>query len=213
MRTEQITYPKQYVVFDTETTGLDVKKDLILEIAAHKVIDGGEETKSWLLNWGITIPDKITEITGITKELCEKEGVLPVVAFREFMKFSGLSEFSMPVVGHNIYRFDIPMLFNNLKSVFPGEIERLGAVENFALEMSVDTAAIYKGSKIDVPKLWSDSSFDYGCRVLDTKVFGLKYNLSAVVDELGIDKTGVTLHRASGDVFLTNKIYKKLCLG
>lgn len=218
MRTEQIKYPDQYCVFDTETTGLDVDRDLILEIAALKVTKNpaGEyqaEKKSWLINWEAPVPEKITEITGITTKLVQDHGIFPAHALKEFMQFSGLSEFAMPLVGHNIYRFDLPMLFNNLKRTFPGELERLGAIENFALELSVDTAAVYKASKLAAPRYWSEDAYTYGVRVMDEKVFGLKYNLGVVSGEYGITMpAGLQQHRAEGDVYLTNEVYKKLCL-
>lgn len=33
-------FPKDYVVFDFETTGLDTKKDDVIEIGAIKIING-----------------------------------------------------------------------------------------------------------------------------------------------------------------------------
>ena len=58
---------KDYVVLDLETTGLDPKKDRIIEIGALRVRNG--ETCAIMktyVNQGRKIPERITEITGIT---------------------------------------------------------------------------------------------------------------------------------------------------
>ena len=76
-----------YVCVDLETTGLDPKRDKIIEIGAVKVVDGRvEETFQTLLSPGKKLEDKITELTGIRDEQLIHapaiEEVLP--AFLEF---------------------------------------------------------------------------------------------------------------------------------
>ena len=71
---------KEIVVFDFETTGLDSIKDEILEIGAIRLVkeNNGFVIKDELeviLKTSMEIPDKITEITGITKQMQEAEGI------------------------------------------------------------------------------------------------------------------------------------------
>lgn len=62
----------EYVVFDLETTGLDAMHDLIIEIGAIKIINGEiKQSFSCLVNPGIEIPPRITEITNITDQMVE----------------------------------------------------------------------------------------------------------------------------------------------
>ena len=56
-----------YISFDLETTGLNPKRDKIIEVGAIKVIEGREvDYRNFFLNPGIKLPEHIVEITGIT---------------------------------------------------------------------------------------------------------------------------------------------------
>ena len=71
------------VFFDTETTGLDAKTCQIIELAAIRI----EQTDRGTLRMaasldefirlpeGEKIPEKISELTGITDEMLEKQGL------------------------------------------------------------------------------------------------------------------------------------------
>lgn len=90
--------PSEYVVLDVETTGLDADKDEIVEIAAIKVIKGVETGKfHTLVRSDRHLPKKITEITGITNELLESQGVDLCCALEELVSFVG----DAVVVAHN----------------------------------------------------------------------------------------------------------------
>lgn len=58
---------RSYVVFDIETTGLNPRDDMIIEIGGVKIVDGVfTETFSTFIDPKIPIPERITELTGIT---------------------------------------------------------------------------------------------------------------------------------------------------
>lgn len=58
---------RSYVVFDIETTGLNPRDDMIIEIGGVKIVDGVfTETFSTFIDPQIPIPERITELTGIT---------------------------------------------------------------------------------------------------------------------------------------------------
>ena len=75
------------VVFDIETTGLDVLNDGITEIGAVK-IKGGEIKEKWttLVKPDQVITSKITELTGITNEMVANSPKISTV-IPDFMKF------------------------------------------------------------------------------------------------------------------------------
>ncbi len=86
-----------YVVFDIETTGLDPQNEKITEIGAAKIVNGKiVDTFAQLINPGRTIPDKITQITGITDEMVKDKPFIEEVLPR-FLDFCGDSI----IVAHN----------------------------------------------------------------------------------------------------------------
>ena len=61
-----IPLKRPLVVFDIESTGISPRRDRIIELAAVKVnTDGAEETRCWLLNPTVHIPEETTAIHGI----------------------------------------------------------------------------------------------------------------------------------------------------
>ncbi|SVE35763.1 uncharacterized protein METZ01_LOCUS488617, partial [marine metagenome] len=65
---------KPIVFFDLETTGVQVAKDRIVEISILKVLpNGNKESKTWLVNPTIPIPEETTAIHGISDEKVASE--------------------------------------------------------------------------------------------------------------------------------------------
>lgn len=97
---------KPLVVFDLETTGVQVATDRIVEIYCIKIqLDGTETHLHQLLNPTIPIPPQVSQIHGIwDKDVADKP------TFQEFANelnhFLGDCDFG----GFNSNRFDFPML-------------------------------------------------------------------------------------------------------
>ncbi len=83
--------PEQFVVLDLETTGLDPTKHEIIEIGAVKVTRDSNKhvTFQALIKPSKKIPKKITQITGITQEMVEKDGEILESVIKEFLEFIG----------------------------------------------------------------------------------------------------------------------------
>ncbi|KAB3531599.1 PolC-type DNA polymerase III [Alkaliphilus serpentinus] len=97
-----------FVVFDIETTGLSNKIDRITEIGGVKISEGKViEEFSSLINPGIPIPAKITELTGITDEMVKNAPSIETVLPR-FLEFIG----EVPIVAHNA-SFDVGFIREN----------------------------------------------------------------------------------------------------
>jgi DNA polymerase III epsilon subunit family exonuclease len=91
-----------FVAFDVETTGLNPLSDRIVEIAAIKFKNSIIlESKSWLINPGIPIPESTTKIHGITDKMVENCPLFKDV----FPDFAVFIEKSV-LVAHNA-EFDI----------------------------------------------------------------------------------------------------------
>lgn len=85
---------------DIETTGFDKQKDSLLEVSAVR-FDGKKEVARFdrLVLIDHDIPESIVSLTGITRDICEKEGI-PLHQLQE-----ELEEFLKPddiITGHNI---------------------------------------------------------------------------------------------------------------
>ena len=94
-----------YLAIDLEMTGLNVKKDRILEIGALRIEDGKPYGEfSALVNPHCRIPETITELTGITQEMTDRGEELSDVLPR-FLEFAG----ELPLLGHNLI-FDYSFL-------------------------------------------------------------------------------------------------------
>lgn len=94
-----------FVAVDLETTGLRPKYDRILEIGALKVVNGEiTDTFQTFADPKLCIPERITTLTGITKEMVEGYPS-PEEAAESFLDFCG----ELPLLGHNIL-FDYSFL-------------------------------------------------------------------------------------------------------
>ncbi len=99
-----------YLALDLETTGLSPMRDHILEIGAVKV-EQGEVTGTYetFIDDGIDIPEKITELTGITAAMVAGSPAMKE-AVEGFLEFSG----DLPLLGHNIL-FDYGFMKRNVQ--------------------------------------------------------------------------------------------------
>ncbi len=122
---------KPICFFDLETTGIDVAKDRIVEIAVFKVYpNGNKESKTWLVNPTIPIPPQSTAIHGISNEKVANEPTFVELASQVYnmIKDSDLA-------GYNSDRFDIPLLAE--------ELLRAGVDFDMKNRVSVDVQTIF----------------------------------------------------------------------
>lgn len=106
----ELKLTKPIVFFDLETTGINIAQDRIVEISILKVYpNGNKESKTWLVNPEIEIPEEAIAIHGITNER-----VVTEPTFKELAKeISQLIE-GCDLAGFNSNRFDIPLLAEEL---------------------------------------------------------------------------------------------------
>lgn len=103
-----------YVAIDIETTGLG-RNARIIELGAVRIRHGRKVASySQLVNPQIPIPAKVTQITGITDRDVRHQPTIDK-ALPRFYAFCGKDTW----IGHNIHRFDIPIIKH--------EAERVGA--------------------------------------------------------------------------------------
>ncbi len=128
--TEIIPIDGEFVVFDVETTGLSAANDRLTEIGAVKM-RGGEVTERFntFVNPQRAIPEKITEITGITDEMVA-DAPSEADALDGFMQFCGDAKL---LIAHNA-PFDMGFM--------QATAGRCGKAFNFT---SLDTVTLSRG--------------------------------------------------------------------
>lgn len=117
-----LKYNQTYTVFDIETTGLKYQDCYVTEIGAVQIKNGEVISRFQLFvnNGDIEFPEKIIQLTGITKELCMEQGYTPDVAFKAFNDYIQ----GTILVAQNSSRFDIPFLtYHMFKNGIPFYIE------------------------------------------------------------------------------------------
>lgn len=103
---------KRIVIFDTETTGLDIDLDDIIQIAAVELINGIVTDNVFEVYLKTTRSlDDSSKVHGITMDVLDKRGVTPVDGLKRFSEFVK----GDVVVGHNLLKFDMPILQSNLR--------------------------------------------------------------------------------------------------
>ena len=102
----KLNLKKPLIVFDLETTGLDLVKDRIIQMSYIKVnTDGSEVRKNLYVNPGKTIPQEVVELTGISNEDVKDAPTFKELAPTLNQDFSGCD-----FAGYNSNHFDVPML-------------------------------------------------------------------------------------------------------
>ena len=97
---------KPLIVFDLETTGLDLVKDRIIQLSFIKVFtDGKEERCNLYINPEKEIPREVVELTGISND-----DVANAPTFKEKAKELSAIFSGCDFAGFNSNRFDVPML-------------------------------------------------------------------------------------------------------
>ncbi|MFZ1751893.1 MAG: 3'-5' exonuclease [Saprospiraceae bacterium] len=135
----QLNIEKDIVFFDVESTGLNVMRDRILQIALIKYSKNLAEPQEilLLLNPEMPIPDEAFAIHGISNEMVKNQ---PTFAQKghEIFDFIGDAD----LAGYNSDRFDVPILmeeFNRMGIVFDISRRRLIDVQKIFYKMEPRT--------------------------------------------------------------------------
>ena len=127
----KLNLKKPLVVFDLETTGLDIVNDRIIQLSFIKVYpDGKEERGDHLINPGKHIPEMITELTGI-----DDEKVKDAPSFKQISTTLAETFKGCDFAGFNSNRFDVPMIAE--------EFLRAGIDFDFSKCRLIDAQAIF----------------------------------------------------------------------
>lgn len=192
-------YWGELVVFDTETTGLEVGLDDVIQIAARK-LRGGRcvDTLTLFLKTEREIPKMLGNIPNPMAEVYETEkarGSLlpPVLAFKKFLAFVG----DAPVVGHNV-EYDVNIV-NAQYAVLKDRMKK-------AFDDEVDVSALPRAyARGELLKRYDTLRLSYALERVICREKGLKrlpsHKLKDLIRILGVE--GVNSHKADDDVAAT----------
>ena len=128
----KLNLTKPLVVFDLETTGLDLVKARIIQISYIKVYpDGKEERENKLINPEEPIPPFITQLTGVTDDDVKDKPTFKEIAPKLAETFTGCD-----FAGFNSNGYDIPLLAE--------EFLRAGVDFDFAKCRMIDAMNIFR---------------------------------------------------------------------
>jgi|TARA_B110000914_G_scaffold73233_1_gene64175 DNA polymerase-3 subunit epsilon len=122
---------KPICFFDLETTGVNISKDRIVEISILKIFpNGNKESKTWLVNPEIQIPEEASNIHGITNDKVKNQPNFKFIASDVISMIHNCD-----LAGFNSNKFDIPLLAEEL----------LRSELNFSLEniLTIDAQVIF----------------------------------------------------------------------
>ena len=132
---------ERIVVLDTETTGIDCKKDEIIELAAASVTPGGIESEMDVfirLSEGRKLPSMITQLTGITPEMLPLQGVEKWEAAAQFA--AAISHPNTLIVAYNA-QFDLCFLYYFLARLELADVRVPGTAHHDPTLLSAALAA------------------------------------------------------------------------
>lgn len=192
-------YWGELVVFDTETTGLEVGLDDVIQIAARK-LRGGRcvEKLTLFLKTKREIPKMLGNIPNPMVEVYEAErarGSLldPALAFKKFLAFVG----DAPVVGHNV-EYDVNIV-NAQYAVLKDRMEKAFAD---GVDVSVLPRAYARG---ELMKRYDTLRISYALERVICREKGLKrlpsHKLKDLIRILEVE--GTNSHNADDDVAAT----------
>jgi DNA polymerase III subunit epsilon len=105
-----------FLVFDTETTGIDVTEARIVELGAAYFENGQfVESRRMLVNPGVPIPEEASRVHGIVDRLVAEKPSFADVGARFVAHLEGSERGISPrLAGYNAVSYDVPVLNNEL---------------------------------------------------------------------------------------------------
>lgn len=176
----------KYLVYDTESTGIDVFGDRVVQLFIATADRGGNllDYWEWVINPGIEVPEGAAEVHGLTTEFLQENGVDPEAALSEALKVFDAHK-HLTWVAYNT-NYDFSLLY--------AEFTRHGITSGWA-EGVLKTVKFFDPLVVDRAK----DKYRPGKR----KLINLTEHYGIEVDE---DK----LHDAAYDVAMTAQVASKV---
>jgi len=192
---------QRYVVFDTETEGLNLVTSRPWQIAwlvaqGDKIISRTDRFIHWP---NLSVSKGAARITGFSQEEYEKKSRAPNQVWEEFSQ--DLFDENNIIIGQNLLGFDVYMV----------DIWRRGLFEPLDqdyISRIIDTKALATAIAKNIPYTSGDF-INWQYRLLHYRERGLKTSQAFLLKHYGIDHDPKRLHDALYDVEMNFKIFQK----
>lgn len=201
--------PDDYLVIDTETTGLpnNGREEYVTQfgyavVQGRQIIDNQATMLKTPPGW---ISEGASRVTGITDEMIQRDGRDPRAFYEELIKLFDLYRGKSMFVGHNVAKFDGPFL--------EADFAHYNIEFKFDENEFIDTGMMFKASQLFIAPADQESLGDFFDRVGDVRSRA-KWNLGFAIQRLGLDmKHGIDLskaHDAGFDCKITHYLLEDL---
>jgi|TARA_B100001057_G_scaffold358293_1_gene360427 DNA polymerase-3 subunit epsilon len=220
---------KPVVVFDIETTGLDIIKDQIIDISLIKVgKDCSEEVKNFRVKPSIKISKESSEIHGIRDEDLKNSKPFKFYA-KEVLNFIkgcdlggfNILKFDLPILIEEFMRCDIDLNLENIKIIDALRLYHLmekrnlsSAYKFYCNKKLVNAHDAYSDTKATVEIIKKQLEFYNNEQVIDNKgnVLGIISNkidsIGSIINNNIVDISGRIIKNTDGDEVFNFGKYK-----
>ena len=195
---------KTLVFIDCETFNLCLNfcHNIPWQIAMLKVQgDKKIDQKNFYLKWqtDLKISQDAARITRYDHKKVQKEGYDPKEVFATIKDWLDNADY---IIGHNTLGFDIYLIKEYYKY--------MGCNWDHLVSKFIDTNAIARGIKYEMPYNSKDNLTEYQYKILHTRKKNVKSSLTFLGKENGIEHDYEKLHDAINDLDLNLKVWNKL---
>ena len=192
---------QKYLVFDTETEGLNLIRSRPWQVA-WLVVEGGKilEKHDMFLDWpNLDVSAGAAKITGFTMEEYNKRKESPRKVWEKFSKH--LYDEDTFIVGQNLLGCDVYMV--NIWR----ELMKLEADYSY-VERIIDTRALAVAIAKDIP-VDKDDFISWQYRLINHRERKLKTSQAFLLKKYNIDHDPKRLHDALYDIEMNFKVFRK----
>lgn len=150
------------IVFDTETTGVDVENDRIVTAFVGLVSKDGEllTSKEFLINPGVPIPETATAVHGITNENAQEKGLEASFGVYKICQAVDIwLREGYPLVAYNA-AFDLSLLKYEAIRHGLSPLNPKPVIDPFVLDKALDTYRKGKRTLSAVYEYWFGETFE-----------------------------------------------------
>ncbi len=192
---------QKYLVFDTETEGLNLIRSRPWQVA-WLVVEGGKilEKHDMFLDWpNLDVSAGAAKITGFTMKEYNKRKESPRKVWEKFSK--NLYDKDTFIVGQNLLGFDVYMV--NIWR----ELMKLEADYSY-VERIIDTRALAVAIAKEIP-VDKDDFISWQYRLINHRERKLKTSQAFLLKKYNIDHDPKRLHDALYDIEMNFKVFRK----
>ena len=192
---------QKYIVFDTETEGLNLITSRPWQVA-WLVVKGNEiqEKHDEFIHWpNINVSEGAAKITGFSKKKYNAKSKAPNQVWEKFAKH--LYDKDTLIVGQNLLGFDVYMV----------DVWRRAMGQNLDqsyIKRIIDTKALATAIAKNIPYN-KDEFINWQYRLLNYRERGLKTSQAFLLKHYNIDHDAKKLHDALYDIEMNFQIFKK----